>query len=45
MIRICVIGGIGSGKTFVSKLFRFPVLMQMMRLEIFIKKIRNALKN
>ena len=25
MIRICVIGSIGSGKTFVSKLFRFPV--------------------
>ena len=25
MIRIAIIGGIGSGKTFISKLFGYPV--------------------
>ena len=25
MIRICTIGGIGSGKSFISKLFKYPV--------------------
>ena len=25
MIRVGIIGGIGSGKSFISKLFRYPV--------------------
>ena len=25
MIRICTIGGSGSGKSFISKLFKYPV--------------------
>lgn len=25
MIRICVIGGIGSGKSFIAKLFKYPI--------------------
>ena len=42
MIRIAVIGGIGSGKSFISKLLVTQFSMQIMKLNIFIKKIKPA---
>ena len=37
MIRIGVIGGIGSGKSFISKLFKYPVFNADKEVEILYK--------
>ena len=34
MIRVGVIGGIGSGKSFISKLFKYPVFNADKEVEI-----------
>ena len=38
MIRVGIIGGIGSGKSFISKLFRYPVFNADDEVEYIYKK-------
>ena len=45
MIRIGIIGDIGSGKSYVAKQFGFPFSMLILKSIKFIKKIENVLKN
>ena len=45
MIRIAVVGDIGSGKTYVAKLFGFQFLMQTMRWLKFIKVTGQLMKS
>ena len=45
MIRIAVLGGIGSGKTYIAKLFNFPVFNADLEVAKFIKTTDNVLRN
>jgi len=45
MIRIAVLGDIGSGKSYVAKQFGYPVLVLMMRLANYIKKVESVIIN
>ena len=38
MIRVGIIGGIGSGKSFIAKLFNSPVFNADKEVELFIQK-------
>jgi dephospho-CoA kinase len=40
MIKIGILGDIGSGKSFVARNFGFPVLMLIMRLQNYINKTK-----
>ena len=42
MIRVGMIGGIGSGKSFIAKLFRCPVFNADKEVEVIYKKSRNC---
>ena len=44
MIRVGMIGGIGSGKSFIAKLFRCPVFNADKEVEVIYKKSRNCFK-
>ena len=44
MIRIALIGDIGSGKSYISKLFNYPVFNADLEVSKFIKKIEDVLK-
>ena len=45
MIRICTIGGIGSGKTFISKLFKYPVFNADNVVKNIYRNDKNCFKN
>ena len=45
MIRIGILGDIGSGKTYVAKNFGYPVFDADYEVSKYIKKIRGYLKN
>ena len=45
MIRIGVIGGIGSGKSFIAKLFKYPVFNADKEVNLIIEIIKNALRS
>ena len=45
MIKIAILGDIGAGKTFVSKLFGFPVFNADKEVKKFIRVIKNVLIN
>ena len=45
MIKIGILGDIGSGKSYVAKNFGYPVLMLIMKLLNYIKKIKKFLIN
>ena len=42
MIRVGIIGGIGSGKSFISKLFRYPVFNADDEVEYIYKKNKDC---
>ena len=44
MIRVGMIGGIGSGKSFIAKLFRCPVFNADKEVEVIYKRSRNCFK-
>ena len=43
MIRIGILGDIGSGKSYVAKILVIQCLMQIMKCQNFIKKIKKYL--
>ena len=43
MIRIAVLGDIGSGKSHIAKQFGYPVLMLMPKLLNYIEKAENVM--
>ena len=45
MIRICTIGGIGSGKSFISKLFKYPVFNADNVVKNIYRNDKNCFKN
>ena len=45
MIRIGILGDIGSGKSYVAKNFGYQYLMQIVKYQKFIKKIKKFLIN
>ena len=45
MIRIGILGGIGSGKSYVAKLFGYPVFNADTEVAKLYKKIKNVTKN
>ena len=45
MIKIGILGDIGSGKSYVAKNFGYPSSMPMKKLQKYIKKIEEFLKN
>ena len=45
MIKISLVGDIGSGKTYISKLFKAPCFLQMQRSKDYIKVTYSALTN
>ena len=44
MIRVCMLGGIGSGKSFISKLFNYPVFNADKEVNFIYKKSRICFK-
>ena len=44
MIRIAVLGGIGSGKTYIAKLFNFPVFNADLEVAEIYKNNRQCFK-
>ena len=45
MIRVCIIGGIGSGKTSISRLFRFPVFNADKEVKFIYKNNKSCFRN
>ena len=45
MIRIAILGDIGSGKSYVAKQFGYPVLMPILKLLNYIEKVGNVIEN
>ena len=45
MIRLAVVGDIGSGKSYVAKQFGYPVFMLMLKLLNYIKKVESVIIN
>ena len=43
MIRIGILGDIGSGKSFVAKAFGYPVFSEIMKFQNFIEKTKKYL--
>ena len=44
MIRVAIVGDIGSGKTYISKLLDIHYLMQILKSQKFTKKIKIVTK-
>ena len=44
MIKVAVMGGIGSGKSFIAKLFKYPVFNADEEVKLIYKKDRKCFK-